>query len=157
MENPTSSLATPKPQFYSRYSDPNHPASSGSLISLITGGHINPQARRTERKAAKEERRQNRRTRRVYRRGEVFTPETGLRRKRKPGLVKRILQKVSFGTSNFPASSSWSVQANYFFRMCFTWWSWVMTGKVRNIRLVCKVLCKKEGYNDMSCNEKYTG
>ncbi|KAM0178170.1 hypothetical protein ACHAPF_003809 [Botrytis cinerea] len=93
MENPTSSLATPKPQFYSRYSDPNHPASSGSLISLITGGHINPQARRTERKAAKEERRQNRRTRRVYRRGEVFTPETGLRRKRKPGLVKRILQK----------------------------------------------------------------
>ncbi|TGO52103.1 hypothetical protein BOTNAR_0335g00140 [Botryotinia narcissicola] len=93
MQNPTSSLATPRPQFLSRYSDPNHPASSGSLISLITGGHINPQARKTERKVAKEERRQNKRIRKAYRRGEVITPETGFRRKRKPGLVKRILQK----------------------------------------------------------------
>ncbi|TGO59478.1 hypothetical protein BCON_0044g00380 [Botryotinia convoluta] len=93
MQNPTSSLATPKPQFLSRYSDPNHPASSGSLISLITGGHVNPQARKTERKAAKEERKQNKRIRKASREGEVITPETGLRRKRKPGLVKRILQK----------------------------------------------------------------
>lgn len=103
MENPTSSLATPKPQFFSRYSDPNHPASSGSLISLITGGHVNPQARKSERKAAKQDRRQNKRIRKAYRRGEVITPETGLR-KRKPGLVKRILQKVSFFPSLLEAS-----------------------------------------------------
>ncbi|KAF7873981.1 hypothetical protein EAF04_002653 [Stromatinia cepivora] len=93
MQNPNSSLTTPKPQFLSRYSDPSHPANSGSLISLITGGHINPQARRTERRAARGERRQNKRIRMAHRRGEVITPETGLRRKRKPGLVKRILQK----------------------------------------------------------------
>jgi len=42
-ENPDSALVTgPKPTFTSRYADPNHPASSGSLISLVTGGHINP-------------------------------------------------------------------------------------------------------------------
>ncbi|KAF7895508.1 uncharacterized protein EAF01_009470 [Botrytis porri] len=93
MQNPTSSLATPKPQFLSRYSDPNHPASSGSLISLITGGHVNPQARRTEREAAKEERRQNKSIRKAYRRGEVITPDMGLGKKRKSGLIKRILQK----------------------------------------------------------------
>ncbi|KAL2012543.1 hypothetical protein VTN00DRAFT_68 [Thermoascus crustaceus] len=32
----------PKPTFTSRYADPDHPASSGSLISLVTGGYINP-------------------------------------------------------------------------------------------------------------------
>lgn len=32
----------PKPKFTSRYADPNHPASSGNIISLVTGGHINP-------------------------------------------------------------------------------------------------------------------
>ena len=42
-KHPDSVLAqTPKPTFTSRYADPNHPASSGSLISLVTGGHINP-------------------------------------------------------------------------------------------------------------------
>lgn len=42
-KHPDSVLSqTPKPTFTSRYADPNHPASSGSLISLVTGGHINP-------------------------------------------------------------------------------------------------------------------
>lgn len=42
-KNPDSLLAqTPKHTFRSRYADPNHPAASGNLISLITGGHINP-------------------------------------------------------------------------------------------------------------------
>ena len=30
-----------KPKFTSRYADPNHPANSGSLISLVTGGAVN--------------------------------------------------------------------------------------------------------------------
>ena|SRR6266536_5715420 len=34
----------PDQQFASRYSDPNHPASNGSLVSLLTGGHVNPRA-----------------------------------------------------------------------------------------------------------------
>jgi hypothetical protein len=46
-QNPGSALAkTPKPSFTSRYADPNHPANSGSLISLVTGGYINPPRRK---------------------------------------------------------------------------------------------------------------
>lgn len=40
-DDPTSSLAVPtdKP-FASRFSDPNHPVNSGSLISLVTDGKV---------------------------------------------------------------------------------------------------------------------
>ncbi|OAP63157.1 hypothetical protein AYL99_02384 [Fonsecaea erecta] len=44
-ENPDSALAKlggPKPHFTSRYADPNHPASNGNLISLLTGGKVSP-------------------------------------------------------------------------------------------------------------------
>jgi len=43
-KHPDSLLAqqVEKPKFTSRYADPNHPANSGSLIALVTGGHINP-------------------------------------------------------------------------------------------------------------------
>ena len=42
MKNPNSGLSNlgVRPEFRSRYSDPNHPAASGSLIGLITGGKI---------------------------------------------------------------------------------------------------------------------
>ncbi|KAL4814454.1 hypothetical protein BDW67DRAFT_186656 [Aspergillus spinulosporus] len=41
MENPTSALnMAPKPTFTSRYADPAHPASSGDILSLVSGGHI---------------------------------------------------------------------------------------------------------------------
>lgn len=40
-ENPNSYLNQgPKPKFASRYADPNHPASSGDLFALLTGGII---------------------------------------------------------------------------------------------------------------------
>ncbi|KAI0472337.1 hypothetical protein F4859DRAFT_483841 [Xylaria cf. heliscus] len=41
-QNPDSKMANtgPKEQFHSRYSDPNHPASSGDIIALLTGGHF---------------------------------------------------------------------------------------------------------------------
>lgn len=41
-ENPESKLANaaPKPEFRSRYADPNHPASSGDPLAFITGGKI---------------------------------------------------------------------------------------------------------------------
>ncbi|ROW08050.1 hypothetical protein VPNG_06101 [Cytospora leucostoma] len=41
-ENPNSTLANaaPKPEFRSRYADPNHPASSGDPLAFITGGKI---------------------------------------------------------------------------------------------------------------------
>lgn len=45
MENPDSILvaaSTNELEFTSRYADPNHPANNGSLISLVTGGNVNP-------------------------------------------------------------------------------------------------------------------
>ncbi|KAI1737538.1 hypothetical protein F4680DRAFT_428021 [Xylaria scruposa] len=41
-QNPNSKLANAgsKEQFHSRYSDPNHPASSGDIIALLTGGNF---------------------------------------------------------------------------------------------------------------------
>ncbi|KAK9311744.1 hypothetical protein V1522DRAFT_191694 [Lipomyces starkeyi] len=51
-QNPGSSLAVPvNSQFASRYSDPNHPANSGSLIALVTGGKVDPKRRKRERRA----------------------------------------------------------------------------------------------------------
>ncbi|KAF9882678.1 hypothetical protein FE257_005652 [Aspergillus nanangensis] len=44
MKNPDSALNKgPAPQFTSRYADPSHPASSGSLVGLVTGGYITGQ------------------------------------------------------------------------------------------------------------------
>jgi hypothetical protein len=37
--------ATDQQKFASRYSDPNHPANSGSIIALLTGGAIDPRAK----------------------------------------------------------------------------------------------------------------
>lgn len=94
-ENPSSSLVkTPETTFASRYADPNHSASSGSLVALITGGAINPRARRQERISAKRERRQ-------IRRGEEVKPQTGQRKGGREGIVKRILKKVSFANMWF--------------------------------------------------------
>lgn len=44
--NPDSNVANaaPTPEFRSRYSDPNHPASSGDLLAFVTGGKISASA-----------------------------------------------------------------------------------------------------------------
>ncbi|RFU28762.1 hypothetical protein B7463_g7589, partial [Scytalidium lignicola] len=55
-ENPSSVLSTGNPTFASRYADPNHPASSGSLVALLTGGHIDPKSRRDDRRMRRGER-----------------------------------------------------------------------------------------------------
>lgn len=79
-ENPDSVLAaTPAAGFASRYSDPNHPASSGSLIALVTGGAVNPNGWRQEKRARRTRRREN----------DGRAPKRG-------GLVKKMLQKVSY-------------------------------------------------------------
>lgn len=41
-DNPESRMANaaPKPEFKSRYADPTHPASSGDLLALVTGGKV---------------------------------------------------------------------------------------------------------------------
>lgn len=90
-KNPGSSLTVPQSApFASRYSDPNHAANSGSLMSLVTGGAVNPRERRQQRRYAKREAK-------AIRRGEEVTPQTQTqRREKRGGLVKRILKKVGF-------------------------------------------------------------
>lgn len=51
-ENSSLSTGTP-PEFRSRYADPTHPASSGSLIGLVTGGKVDRRDKSQSRKAEK--------------------------------------------------------------------------------------------------------
>lgn len=101
-EHQGSTLAVPssaRPGFTSRFNDPDHPANSGSLTSLLTGGAINPVARRQERRAAKQERRALKREhkdeRRVTRGKAPKGPRHERKRKgqRKGGIIKKILQQ----------------------------------------------------------------
>ena len=48
----------PHHEFSSRFADPNHPANQGSLITLLSGGAINPRAYLRDRKGAKSGRRE---------------------------------------------------------------------------------------------------
>jgi hypothetical protein len=90
-DNPGSALTVPQSTpFASRYVDPNHAANNGSLLSLVTGGAVDRRGRRQARRYA-------RREEKAIRRGEEVPPQTQTRRK-KGGLVKRILKKVSFST-----------------------------------------------------------
>jgi hypothetical protein len=51
-ENPNSTLSSNEPiEFASRYSDPNHPVVNGSILSLITGGNIDPKSHRESRRS----------------------------------------------------------------------------------------------------------
>jgi hypothetical protein len=86
-ESPHSKLAVgTEPQFNSRYADPNHPANSGSLIAMLTGGKMNPKEGRQRRRGA-------RRVRKAVKRGEQVTDQTSKRRGGKEGMVKRMLKK----------------------------------------------------------------
>lgn len=67
-DHPESRLAelSVKPEFHSRYADPNHPASSGSLLALLTGGAVGGGV--SEWKQAKRDRRDARRNQKSERR-----------------------------------------------------------------------------------------
>ena len=98
-----SKLATATPpsqtQYASRFSDANHPANSGTILGLLTGGTYDPRADRRVRRAE----------RRARKRGEVMTEEQtqnvrmgrrenvgagGRRRRERKGPVRAVLQKV---------------------------------------------------------------
>ncbi len=102
MEHGSSAVTIPsasRTPFASRFSDPSHPANSGSLISLLTGGYINPAARRQDRRAARYERRALRRdykdSRRVARGRSPRGPRPPIRDRRRPrkGIIKKIMQQ----------------------------------------------------------------
>ncbi|KAH7140391.1 hypothetical protein B0J13DRAFT_63646 [Dactylonectria estremocensis] len=92
-EHQGSSLAVPssaRQPFQSRYSDPNHAANSGSLISLITGGAINPMERRQKMRTAMSERRN---ARRVANGRAPRSPRRGLGSKgQRKGPIRKMLQ-----------------------------------------------------------------
>ena len=82
-ENPNSSLSTGTPEFKSRYADPTHPASSGSLISLVTGGRVDPRGVRNKNES-----------RRLGRGGlGLIRGSVGYVRREKP--VRKMLRQVS--------------------------------------------------------------
>lgn len=89
--HPNSKLATPPPEkkFASRFSDPNHPANSGTILGLLTGGHFDPKAKNRGRKA------QRRARRRGYELSEadVKNAEMGRLPRRRQGVVRRVLHK----------------------------------------------------------------
>ncbi|KAJ5151129.1 uncharacterized protein N7482_010381 [Penicillium canariense] len=92
-EHQGSSLAVPSAErapMVSRYNDPDHPATSGSLISLLTGGAVNPPARRQARREMKREYKDARRIARGR------SPRGPRRVKRKGGrktIIKKIMQQ----------------------------------------------------------------
>ncbi len=54
-QNPNSKMANeaPKPEFHSRYADPNSPASSGDILALLTGGYLRMPLRASRRSLRK--------------------------------------------------------------------------------------------------------
>lgn len=94
-------LAVPsssRPGFSSRFSDPNHRANSGSLLSLVTGGAINPgsrqerRAKRNEARAVQQEHRdEGRMARGKAPRGP--RPDRRQRAQKKGGPIKKVLQQ----------------------------------------------------------------
>ncbi|TAQ87812.1 hypothetical protein B7494_g3838 [Chlorociboria aeruginascens] len=86
-ENPDSSLAKIQSGLASRYSDPNHPTNSGSLLPPIMGGSIN---HRAEKNARKQSKRYKKAVRKAVRKGRPIPPEP---EKKKDGIVKRKMKK----------------------------------------------------------------
>ncbi|ETI19651.1 hypothetical protein G647_08663 [Cladophialophora carrionii CBS 160.54] len=89
--HPDSRLVAPSPDktFASRFSDPNHPANSGTILGLLTGGHFDPKAKRRGRRAQK----------RAHKRGYELSPadvknaEMGRLPKRRQGVIRKVLHK----------------------------------------------------------------
>ena len=89
--NPNSKLmgAAPSKQFASRFSDPDHPANSGTILGLLTGGHYDPKARKRGRRAQRKARRRGVQLTEV----DIKNAEMGRKPMARPGLIKRVLQK----------------------------------------------------------------
>ncbi|KAL7796735.1 hypothetical protein V8C37DRAFT_371306 [Trichoderma ceciliae] len=82
-----------KPEFHSRYADPNHPASSGSLLALLTGGAVGGRVSEREQakldyKAARGSRRSRRKDVRREQRGPTILGTVG------PGALIRGIKKL---------------------------------------------------------------
>ncbi len=96
MRNPTTTLAHvgAKPEFQSKLADPVHPANSGSLLGLLTGGTFDPLRRKRERRLARRERRNELRVAHGRAPRPIRRDATGQRVKKRKGIISRILTQV---------------------------------------------------------------
>jgi hypothetical protein len=96
MRNPTTTLAQAgaKPEFESKLADPAHPANSGSLLGLLTGGTFDPLRRKRQRRLDRMERRNDRRMARGRAPRPMRRDATGQRVKRRKGIISRIITQV---------------------------------------------------------------
>jgi hypothetical protein len=89
--NPNSKLASPPPSkpFASRYSDPNHPANSGTILALLTGGHFDLKGRKRARRAERRARKRDV----ALTETDIKNAEMGRKPMGRQGLIRRVLQK----------------------------------------------------------------
>jgi hypothetical protein len=105
--HPGSALARaappPEKQFASRFSDPNHPANSGTILGLLTGGKFDPAADKRGRKAQRRARKEGR----ILSQEELYNAKMGRAPTRKQGIIKRVLQKdvLYLIVTNLPSES----------------------------------------------------
>lgn len=105
--NPHSALAQaappPEKKFASRFSDPNHPANSGTILGLLTGGRFDPKADKRGRKAQRRARREGR----TLSPEEIYNAKMGRAPRRKQGIIRRVLQKnvLYLIVTNLPTES----------------------------------------------------
>lgn len=87
---PDSKLVVPQEKkFASRYSDPNHPANSGTILGLLTGGKFDPKARRRGQRAQRNARWRGH----ELSEADVQNAEMGRLPGRRKGLIRRVLHK----------------------------------------------------------------
>lgn len=90
-------------KFASRFSDPNHPANSGTILGLLTGGRFDPAADKRGRRAQRRARREGR----TLSPEELYSAKMGRAPRRKQGIIHRVLQKnvLYLIVTNLPTES----------------------------------------------------
>ena len=98
MRNPQTTLAQAgsRPEFKSKLADPAHPANSGSLLGLLTGGTFDPLHRKRERRLARRERKNERRIARGRAARPIRRDATGQRVKKRKGIISRIINAGAY-------------------------------------------------------------
>ncbi|KIX92713.1 uncharacterized protein Z520_11565 [Fonsecaea multimorphosa CBS 102226] len=103
--HPDSRLVMPPPEkkFASRFSDPNHPANSGTILGLLTGGHFDPKAKRRGRRAQRHARWRGHELSET----DIHNAEMGRLPRRHQGLIRRVLHKdiLYLTVVNLPSES----------------------------------------------------
>lgn len=107
-ENPGSKLNVQQERhFASRFSDPNHPANSGSLVALLSGGKIDTSDADYAKAGRRAQKRQFKDSRRLARGREPRYDITGLKKKAPQGGIKGLMKSdvLYLMIVNYPSES----------------------------------------------------